>query len=145
MIVLMICIPNYLLLLTSLFLCLRRPKLLLAICFIFIFGCASSQAEHFFCVSIIFNLLSIFSIHCHWISSLLILIANDVEKNPGPKSYHENFFTFMNWNLNSLSKNDFERIKLVEAHNSIFNYDLISLCETSLKDSTDIPDPLLDG
>ena len=51
----------------------------------------------------------------------------------------------MNWNLNSLSKNEFERIKLIEAHNSNFNYDIISFCETCLKDSTEIPDPLMDG
>ena len=49
----------------------------------------------------------------------------------------------MNWNLNSLPKNEFERIKLIEAHNSIFNYDIISLCETCLKDSIDIPDPIM--
>ncbi|MCH2417084.1 MAG: hypothetical protein MK195_10055, partial [Acidimicrobiales bacterium] len=77
-----------------------------------------------------------------WVSLLLILLSNDVELNPGPH-YHENFFSFMNWNLNSLAKNNFERVPLIEAHNSIFNYDLISLCETSLNDSTEIPDPLM--
>ena len=77
-----------------------------------------------------------------WVPLLLILLANDIELNPGPR-YHENFFTFMNWNLNSIVKNDFERVQLIEAHNSLFNYDLISLCETSLNDSVEIPDPLL--
>ena len=32
---------------------------------------------------------------------------------------------------------------MIEAHNSIFNYDLISLCETSLRESIEIPDSLL--
>ena len=51
----------------------------------------------------------------------------------------------MNWNLNSLPKNDFERINLLEEHNfNNFNYDIISLCETCLKDSIEIPDPLMD-
>ena len=77
-----------------------------------------------------------------WVLIILILLANDIELNPGPP-YHENFFTFMNWNLNSIVKNDFERVQLIEAHNSLFNYDLISLCETSLNDSVEIPDPLL--
>ena len=45
--------------------------------------------------------------------------------------------------LNSLAKENFERVTLIEAHNSIFDYDLISICETSLKDSIEIPDPLL--
>ena len=62
--------------------------------------------------------------------------------HPGPQ-YNENVFSFMNWNLNSLAKNNFERVQLIEAHNSIFNYDLISLCETSLSESIEIPDPLL--
>ena len=30
-----------------------------------------------------------------------------------------------------------------EAHNSLFNYDLISICETSLNDSVELPEPLL--
>ena len=77
-----------------------------------------------------------------WVPFLLILLANDVELNPGDH-YHENFFSFMNWNLNSLAKNNFERIKLIEAHNSLFDYDLISLCETSLCSKVEIPDPLL--
>ena len=49
----------------------------------------------------------------------------------------------MNWNLNSLVKNNFERVQAIEAHNTLFNYDLISICETSLNDSIEIPDPLL--
>ena len=62
--------------------------------------------------------------------------------NPGP-CYHDNFLSFMIWNSNSLAKNNFECVQLIEAYNSIFNYDLISLCETSLNNSTEIPDQLL--
>ena len=50
--------------------------------------------------------------------------------NPGP--YCENNFKFMNWNVNSLAKDNFQRVRLMEAHNAIVNYDLISICETSL-------------
>ena len=53
------------------------------------------------------------------------------------------FLTFMNWNLNSLVKENFGRVGLIEAHNAIFDYDLISVCETNLNDSIEIPDPLL--
>ena len=49
----------------------------------------------------------------------------------------------MNWNVNSLAKDNFQRVRLIETHNSIFNYDLISLCETSLNDSVKLPDVLL--
>ena len=77
-------------------------------------------------------------------STLLILISNDIEQNPGP-GYHNSFFNFMNWNLNSLATNDFTRVQLIEAHNCLHNYDLISVCETSLTDSL-VPDvPNLGG
>ena len=45
----------------------------------------------------------------------------------------------MSWNLNSLAKDNFQRVRLLEAHNSIFNYDLISICETSLNDLVELP------
>ena len=50
-----------------------------------------------------------------------------------------------NWNVNSSGKDDFQRIQLLEAHNSIYNYDLISLCEISLNDTIEVPDPLLEN
>ena len=49
----------------------------------------------------------------------------------------------MSWNFNSIAKDDFQRVRLIETHNSIFNYDLISMCETSLNDSIKLPDILL--
>ena len=51
----------------------------------------------------------------------------------------------MSWNLNSITKDNFQRVRLLEAHNSIFNYDLISICETSLNDSVELPETLLDN
>ena len=50
----------------------------------------------------------------------------------------------MTWNLNSLSKDNFRHTRLIEAHNTLFNYDLISICETSLNDSVELPEALLD-
>ena len=79
-----------------------------------------------------------------WLSALLITISNDIEKNPGP-IYYSNSFNFMNWNLNSLPTNNFARVQLIEAHNSLHNYDLISICETSLTDSQTSNVPELDG
>ena len=46
---------------------------------------------------------------------------------------------------NSLAKDDFYRVKLLEAHNSIHNYDFISICETSLNDTVDLPDEMLEN
>ena len=64
--------------------------------------------------------------------------------NPGPQSHFQNnFFNFMNWNLNSLTRDNFHRVDRLEAHNSIFNYDLVSVCETNLNDSDILPETLL--
>ena len=77
-----------------------------------------------------------------WLQILLIALSNDFHQHPGPP-FHNSFFTFMSWNVNSIAKDNFQRVRLIEAHNSIFNYDLISICETSLNDSIKLPDILL--
>ena len=74
-----------------------------------------------------------------WLPSLLIILSHDVHQNPGPMT--NSYFTFVSWNLNSMSKDDFHSLKLLQ--NSIFNYDLISLCETSLNDAVVLPDGYL--
>ena len=60
-------------------------------------------------------------------------------------SYLIVFSSFCNWNINSLAKDNFKRIELIESHNAIYNYDIISLCEVSLNSSVDIPNPLLEN
>ena len=95
--------------------------------------------------------LMVFQIWCHsltknvplWLPTILLLLSNDIHLNPGPH-FQGNFFNFMSWNLNSLAKDNFQRIRLIEAHNTVFNYDLISICETSLNDSVELPETLLD-
>ena len=74
----------------------------------------------------------------HWLPIFLVILSNDVHFNPGPH-FQNNFFNFMTWNANSLVKDNFERVRLIQAHNSIFNYD-ISICETSLNDSVVLPE-----
>ena len=66
---------------------------------------------------------------------------NNVSRYPGPP-FHHSFFNFMSWNVNSIAKDDFQRVHLIEPYNSIFNYDLISICETSSDDSIRLSDIL---
>ena len=83
-----------------------------------------------------------------WIFSLLLMLSSDVHPNPGPQldqKFSSGFLSFCNWNLNTLSKDDFYRISLLEAHNTIFNYDIISLCETSLSDEIKVPENAIPG
>ena len=96
------------------------------------FSYAQTQISHHFCISIIHSVILSIDKDPKWLFPMLILLSHDVHMNPGPRDYRNNFFQFMNWNLNSLAKDDFSRLKLLEAHNSLFNYDIISLCETSL-------------
>ena len=51
----------------------------------------------------------------------------------------------MSWNSNSIGKDDFLRVSLIEAHNSIFNYNIMSTCETSLNDLVALPETRLNG
>ena len=68
-------------------------------------------------------------------------MSNDTERNPADNK----LFAFCNWNINSPTKDNFIRLNLLEAHNSLFNYDIISLCETNLNATVDLPSNLLDG
>ena len=91
-------------------------------------------------------LSTLLSIPCAtlWYFQLVIYLSNDISKIPGPQ-FHNNFFNFMSWNLNSIAKDNFHRVSLIEAHNSIFHYDLISIYETCLNDSVELPETLLGG
>ena len=82
-----------------------------------------------------------------WLVVLLLKLSSDVHPNPGPppNNFSNGFLSFCNWNLNTLSKDDFYRISLLEAHNTIFKYDIISLCETSLNGEINVPENALPG
>ena len=97
--------------------------------------------------------LSFFNIACFshypfetlavWISLIRIALCPDIHPNPGPdhtNSFAGGFLSFCNWNLNTLSKDEFYRITLLQAHNTEHNYDIISLCETSLDDKVEVPE-----
>ena len=78
-----------------------------------------------------------------WYFQIVIYLRHDISKNPGPH-FQNNYFNFMSLNLNSPAKDNFPRISLIEAHTSLFNYDLVSICEISIKDSVELPETLLD-
>ena len=90
-----------------------------------------------------------YEIFALWYIFLQLRLSKDIHPNPGPlQSNNEfcgGFLSFCNWNLNTLSKGDFYRVSLLEAHNTEFKYDIISLCETSLNDTIQVPDNILPG
>ena len=93
-------------------------------------------------LEIIFFTCSLFQFYPIWLTLTKITLSNDIETNPGDLS--NGFFTFCNWNINSLAKDDFYRINIIEALNSTCDYDIISLCETSLNDTVTLPDVMLE-
>ena len=90
---------------------------------------------HFFESALIFllTLVHIFIIlQCH----------GDIEPNPGPKKWKNNFFSVCHWNLNSLSVHNYSKLTQLKAYNSTYKYDFVCLSETYLDSST--PDNLID-
>ena len=69
---------------------------------------------------------------CLWLPIMLVRLSNDVHLNLG-HHFQNSFFNFMSWNVNSLAEDNFNRFRHIEAHNSIFNYDLISICEKMIQ------------
>ena len=43
---------------------------------------------------------------------MLLLLSSDIETQPGP-NFNEGFFSFCKWNINTLSKNDFQRVSFL--------------------------------
>ena len=77
-----------------------------------------------------------------WLSIILVRLSNGIQLNPGPH-FHNSYFNFTSWNINSIEKYNFQRVSLIEAHNTNFNYGLVSICETSINDSVELPEILL--
>ena len=79
-----------------------------------------------------FGCISCDTLHLQWLVFRTSLLSGDVETNPGPETLN-----FCTWNLNSLAAYDFLRVSLIEAYNSVHNYDLIGIVETHLDSTID--------
>ena len=60
--------------------------------------------------------------------------------NPGPET-----LDFCTWNLNIITAYDFLRVSLIEAYNSVYNYDMIGIVETHLDSTIEESRLALDG
>ncbi len=80
--------------------------------------------------------------YTQWVIFKSILLSGDVEENPGPDS---GIFKFCTWNLNSIAAHDFFRVSLLEAYNSVYNYDLMAITETHLDSKVDKSKLGIDG
>ena len=69
----------------------------------------------------------------HFSTSIFLLIAGDIETNPGPASHA--LLKFCHRNLNSICARGSVKIPLIEAYNSLHQYDIMALSETMLDNS----------
>ena len=71
--------------------------------------------------------------------SLLLILSDDVELNPGPKKDRsKRNFSIAHWNLNSIATQNFVKLSQLKACNTMHSYDLICLFETWLDSTTSI-------
>ena len=88
-----------------------------------------------------FSYLNYYLIITDIVQTLLILSGNVLE-NRSPTDCNLKFF---HWNLDSLTARDNSKISLIEAYNSVFNYDLIAISETRLDRSISHEDIQIKG
>ena len=60
----------------------------------------------------------------------ILLLAGDIELNPGPQT--ENSVRFFHWNLNGICARNGVKIPLIEAYNSLYKYDVITVSQSML-------------
>ena len=72
-----------------------------------------------------------------------LLLSGDIESNPGPPKA-DKVFSVCHWNLNGIAANSFAKISLLEAHNAIYDFDMICLSETFLNSDYQNDDKRLD-
>ena len=97
-----------------------------------------------FKISLYLQLLSFLLYHLissDIIKSNLVRFGNAYE-NPGPNDCNLKFF---HWNLDSLTARNNTKVSLIEAYNSVFNYDLIAVSDTRLNQSIDSEDMRIEG
>ena len=83
---------------------------------IYIFSISNSLPCNILCLIAFQNCCYFFyKKHPQWLSVILLILSNDIHQNPGP--FTNSYFTFMNWNCNSIAKDDFHRLNLIQADN----------------------------
>ena len=63
----------------------------------------------------------------------LLMLAVDIESNPGPQI--DNCLKFFHWNLNSICARNKVKISIIEGYNSLHRFDVIAVSESMLDSS----------
>ena len=78
----------------------------------------------------------------HVICYFLLIMSGDIETNPGPIN-EKTSISICHWNLNGVSTQNYVKLSMLEAYNSIYDYDIICLSETFLNSTHSSNDPAL--
>ena len=70
-------------------------------------------------------ILVVLPFDCLWFKCNLLLLCGDVELYPGPKQITAKKFSICHWNLNRIVANNFAKLALLNANNSIHKFDII--------------------
>ena len=71
-----------------------------------------------------------------------LIRSGDIEIQPGPI---KNALKFCHWNLNSVLAHDRIKVSLLEAYNSVYNYDILVLGETYLSGDISHDETFIEG
>ena len=74
---------------------------------------------------------------------LALIISGDIETNPGPETLQNQNLSFCHWNLNGITAHNCVKISLLEAYNTVNNFDIICISETFLDSDYLNDDPRL--
>ena len=99
--------------------------------------------QHAVYTFLISNFLGIFSVRENFLFTLIMLLAGDIETNPGPST--TNCLKFCHWTLNSVCARGGIKISLIEAYNSVHHFDAIAISETMLDQSIRNDEVFIEG
>ena len=99
--------------------------------------------QHAVYALLISNYLGIFSAGENFPTKLIMLLAGDIETNPGPET--ASCLKFCNWNLNSICARGGIKTSLIEAYNSVHHFDVIAISEPMLDQSVSNEDISIEG
>ena len=92
---------------------------------------------------LISNYLDIFSVGENFPTKLIMLLAGDIETQPGPSV--TSCLKFCHWNLNSICARGGIKTSLIEAYNSIHHFDVIAISESMLDRTISNDDIFIEG
>ena len=99
--------------------------------------------QHAVYALLISNVLGIFGVGENFPIKLIMLLAGDIETNPG--TANANCLKFCHWNLNSICARGGIKTSLIEAYYSVHHFDIIAFSESMLDQSISNDEIFIEG